>query len=163
MKRYREVMPCYKFRFIEFPMYYYGHALPPPIVKIILYYAYEMTVWEDMCVLHDKLDEMLAFLDLQGGPEGALKGLRHPQEDWNLRPDQHRLNTPVPRRDRQPRDRHVPQAQEAKVRLAAPAHGRAGSPEPRIRVTGDGQLLLIYRLFRAPSSLILFWKDTDNI
>ena len=60
-------MPCYRFRFNhELPLYYYGHGgpnpLPPPIVKIILQYGYEMTVWEDMCRLHDRLDEMLAFL-----------------------------------------------------------------------------------------------------
>ena len=56
-------MPCYRFRFNhELPLYYYGHGLPPPIVKIILQYGYEMTVWEDMCNLHDKLDGMLAFL-----------------------------------------------------------------------------------------------------
>ena len=63
MKR-RSVMPCYRFRFNhELPLYYYGHGdLPPPIVKIILQYGYEMTVWQDMCNLHDKLDGMLAFL-----------------------------------------------------------------------------------------------------
>ena len=56
-------MPCYRFRFNhELPLYYYGHGLPSPIIKIILEYGYEMTVWEDMCALHDKLDEMLAFL-----------------------------------------------------------------------------------------------------
>ncbi len=56
-------MPCYRFRFNhELPLYYYGHGLPSPIIKIILEYGYEMTVWEDMNQLHDKLDEMLAFL-----------------------------------------------------------------------------------------------------
>ena len=56
-------MPCYRFRFNhELPLYYYGHGLPSPIIKIILQYGYEMTVWQDMCKLHDKLDEMLAFL-----------------------------------------------------------------------------------------------------
>ena len=56
-------MPCYRFRFNhELPLYYYGHGLPSPIIKIILEYGYEMTVWEDMCKLHDKVDEMLAFL-----------------------------------------------------------------------------------------------------
>ena len=62
MKRYREVMPCYKFRFIEFPLYYYGHVLPPPIIQIILHYAREMTIWEDMCILHDRLESTLSFL-----------------------------------------------------------------------------------------------------
>ncbi len=62
-------MPCYRFRFNhELPLYYYGHGgsnpLPPPIVKIILQYGYEMTVWEDMCKLHDKLDDMPKFLRL---------------------------------------------------------------------------------------------------
>ena len=56
-------MPCYRFRFNDsFPLYYYGHVVPPPVVKIILQYAYEMTVWEDMCALHDKLDDFLGFL-----------------------------------------------------------------------------------------------------
>ena len=57
-------MPCYRFRFpeFEFPIYYYGHALPPPIVSIILDYAYQMTVWEDMCRLHEKLEDPLSFL-----------------------------------------------------------------------------------------------------
>ena len=60
-------MPCYRFRFNhEMPLYYYGHGgpnpLPAPLVKIILQYGYEMTVWEDMCNLHDRLDEMLGFL-----------------------------------------------------------------------------------------------------
>ena len=62
MKRYREVMPCYKFRFIEFPLYYYGHFLPPAIVQIVLHYAREMTIWEDMCILHDRLESTLSFL-----------------------------------------------------------------------------------------------------
>ena len=62
MKRYRDVMPCYRFRFIEFPLYYYGHALPPPLIKIILHYAKEMTIWEDMCQLHDRLEGTLSFL-----------------------------------------------------------------------------------------------------
>ena len=44
------------------PLYYFGHALPAPSVKIILEYGYEMTVWEDMVTLHDKLDDMLSFL-----------------------------------------------------------------------------------------------------
>ena len=47
-------------------LYYYGHGgpnpLPAPIVKIILQYGYEMTVWEDMCALHDRLDDMVVFL-----------------------------------------------------------------------------------------------------
>ena len=57
-------MPCYKYKFPEFqcPLYYYGHVLPPPIVKIVLQYAYEMTIWEDMCTLHDKLEGTLAWL-----------------------------------------------------------------------------------------------------
>ena len=56
-------MPCYRFRFNhELPLYYYGHGLPATIIKIILQYGYEMTVWEDTCQLHGKLDEMLAFL-----------------------------------------------------------------------------------------------------
>ena len=60
-------MPCYRFRFNDaYPLYYYGHGgstpIPPPIVKIILKYAYEMTVWENMCALHDRLDDFLGFL-----------------------------------------------------------------------------------------------------
>ena len=56
-------MPCYRFRFNhEMPLYYHDHSLPAPIIKIILEYGYEMTVWEDMCKLHDKLDDMLQFL-----------------------------------------------------------------------------------------------------
>ena len=57
-------MPCYRFRFNhELPLYYYGHGdLPPPIVKIILQYGYEMTVFQDMCKLHERLDWMLGFL-----------------------------------------------------------------------------------------------------
>ena len=56
-------MPCYRFRFNhELPLYYHGHCLPSPLVKIILEYGYEMTVWEDMCKLHDKLEEVLGFL-----------------------------------------------------------------------------------------------------
>ena len=55
-------MPCYRFRFNDFPLYYYGHVLPAPVVKIILQYAYQMTVWEDMVTLHDKLDRFLGFL-----------------------------------------------------------------------------------------------------
>ena len=62
MKRSREVMPCYRFRFLEFPVYFHGHALPPPIVKIILVYAQEMTIWEDMCQLHDRLEGTLNWL-----------------------------------------------------------------------------------------------------
>ena len=62
MKRYRDVMPCYRFRFIEFPLYYYGHVLPPPIIQIILHYAREMTIWEDMCKLHDRLEGTLSIL-----------------------------------------------------------------------------------------------------
>ena len=56
-------MPCYRFRFNDcFPLYYYGHVLPPPIIQIVLHYAREMTIWEDMCRLHDKLDDTLEFL-----------------------------------------------------------------------------------------------------
>ena len=57
-------MPCYRFRFAPppLPLYYFGHGLPAPIVKVILEYGYEMTVWEDMCKLHDKLDDTLKFL-----------------------------------------------------------------------------------------------------
>ena len=57
-------MPCYRFRFSEFelPLYYHGHVLPPPIARIVLEYAYQMTVWEDMCTLHDKLEDTLTFL-----------------------------------------------------------------------------------------------------
>ena len=57
-------MPCYRFRFrcTELPLYYYGHVLPPPLVHLVLQYAYEMTVWEDMCKLHDHLDSTLKFL-----------------------------------------------------------------------------------------------------
>ena len=56
-------MPCYRFRFNDcFPLYYYGHVVPAPVVKIILQYAYEMTVWEDMVMLHDRLDDFLGFL-----------------------------------------------------------------------------------------------------
>ena len=55
-------MPCNKFRFLEMPIYYYGHALPPPIVSIILSYAYQMTVLEDGLTLGDKLEEMLSWL-----------------------------------------------------------------------------------------------------
>ena len=62
MKRYREVMPCCKFRFIEFPLYYYGHFLPPALVQVILHYAREMTIWEDMCKLHDRLEGTLTWL-----------------------------------------------------------------------------------------------------
>lgn len=54
-------MPCYRFRFTG-QLYYYGHALPPPIVKIILRYAYDMTVLEDMDALHSKLNDTLVFL-----------------------------------------------------------------------------------------------------
>ena len=55
-----DVMPCNKFRFLEMPLYYYGHALPSPIVSIILSYAYQMTVLEDGLTLGDKLEEMLS-------------------------------------------------------------------------------------------------------
>ena len=55
-------MPCNKFRFLEMPLYYYGHALPSPIVSIILSYAYQMTVLEDGLTLGDKLEEMLSWL-----------------------------------------------------------------------------------------------------
>ena len=56
-------MPCYRFRFTGSPpVYYFGHALPAPIVQIVLHYAYEMTIWQDMCALHDKLDDTLDFL-----------------------------------------------------------------------------------------------------
>ena len=55
-------MPCYRFRFNDPPLYYFGHVLPPPIVQIVLHYAYEMTIWEDMCTLHDRLESTLSFL-----------------------------------------------------------------------------------------------------
>ena len=57
-------MPCYRFRFAESEMLlcYYGHALPPPVVKIILRYAYEMTVLEDTQKLHNRLGQTLSFL-----------------------------------------------------------------------------------------------------
>ena len=56
-------MPCYRFRFNhELPLYYHGHCLPSPLIKIILEYGYEMTVREDMETLHDKLEEVLGFL-----------------------------------------------------------------------------------------------------
>ncbi len=29
-------MPCYRFRFNDFPLYYYGNVLPALVVKIIL-------------------------------------------------------------------------------------------------------------------------------
>ena len=60
----RNVMPCYRFRFmgLELPLYYYGHVLPPPIVKIILTYGYQMTVLEDMNQLHKRLNDTLAWL-----------------------------------------------------------------------------------------------------
>jgi hypothetical protein len=57
-----DVMPCNKHRFLAMPIYYYGHALPPPIVHIILGYAYQMTVLEDGLRLGDKLEEMLSWL-----------------------------------------------------------------------------------------------------
>ena len=62
MKRARDVMPCYRFKFLQYPVYYYGHALPPPLVKIIMKYGQEMTIWEDMCRLNDKLDADLKWL-----------------------------------------------------------------------------------------------------
>ena len=60
----RNVMPCSRFRFsgLEKPLYYYGHTLPPPIVKIILRYGYEMTVLEDMNQLHKRLNDTLDWL-----------------------------------------------------------------------------------------------------
>ena len=57
-----DVMPCYKYRFLAMPLYYYGHALPSEIVHIILGYAYQMTVLEESLVLGDKLEEMLSWL-----------------------------------------------------------------------------------------------------
>ena len=55
-------MPCQRHRYLMLPLYYYGHVLPPPIVKMILKYAYEMTVFQDTQTLHLKLEEMLNFL-----------------------------------------------------------------------------------------------------
>ena len=59
-------MPCYRFRFNDcFPLYYYGRGggppIPPPVVKIILRYAFEMTVLEDTQKLHNRLGQTLSF------------------------------------------------------------------------------------------------------
>ena len=63
-----DVMPCYRFRF------HFGHVLPSPIVKIILGYAYEMTVCSDMQVLREKLESTLDFLrDFKDQLEEHLK------------------------------------------------------------------------------------------
>ena len=57
-------MPCYRYKFasLRLPLDFHGHVLPPPVVSIILNYAYEMTVHEHAVGLCARLDEMMAWL-----------------------------------------------------------------------------------------------------